>query len=235
MKKTIILMAILLLALQSAAAEVVIFDLYETDMTYEDGKLLVTKQLRLKNTGTNPIIPGEIHFKISQEYKDSSVAAAITDFEVVNKYDKRLDSRQVVTDKETDLIFTVWDPLLPNFYYDMTMTYALEFDPKGVLFYQVILPEERTTIPIRSAATTFNLPKRYHITYFSPDGDVEAGKEVNSVSWDVKGAYHVEYSVVPFPRLGFKAVNAFWVLIILLFLLNLFFRMKKKARTARYS
>jgi hypothetical protein len=120
--------------------------------------------------------------------------------------------------------------LLPDFFYDMTMTYDLPFDPRGILFYQVVLPEERTTIPIKTTTTTFNLPKRYHVTYVAPDGDVKAEKEVNTVTWNVKDAYQVEYSLVPFPRLGFKAVNAFWILIIILFLINLVFRLRKRAR-----
>ncbi|MBD3209376.1 hypothetical protein GF367_03070 [Candidatus Woesearchaeota archaeon] len=235
MKTTIFIMSALLLLslLPLAAAEVVVFDEYDTTMDYQQGKLSVTKHLRLKNVGPNPIIPGEIHFKVSQERKGESSAPTIDSFSVVNKYNKELDTRQYASDTEVDLVFTVWDPLLPDFFYDMTMTYSLDFDPRGVLFYQVVLPEERTTIPISKATTTFNLPKRYHVTYLAPEGEVAAAKEVTSVTWKVKDSYAVEYSVVPFPRLGFKAVNVFWILIIILFLLNLFFRLKKKAQAAR--
>ena len=218
-----------------AAAEVVVFDHYDTTMTYKDGTLQVSKQLRLKNIGDNPIIPGEIHFKISKEQKGASVAPTIENFKVTDKFGKELDTRQFATDKEVDLVFTVWDPLLPEFFYDMTMSYELDFKPKGVLFYQVALPEERTTIPIKSASTTFKLPKRYHITYLRPaEGETQTSADgMSAVTWDEKTSYDVEYSVIPFPRLGFKAVNMFWILIIILFLINLFFRMKKKAQMAR--
>lgn len=231
---TILVFAALLFALPLAAAEVVVFDHYSTTMSYEDDTLHVVKQLRLKNTGDNPIIPGEIHFKISKEQKGSSIAPVIANFKVVNKFNKELETRQYATDKEVDLVFTVWDPLLPDFFYDMTMSYDLQFKPRGVLFHQVMLPEERTTIPVEESTTVFELPKRYHITYLSPQGgDIESTKDFSKVTWDEKAAYNVEYSVVPFPRLGFKAVNTFWILIIILFLVNLFFRMKKKAQLAR--
>ncbi len=217
-----------------ATAEVVVFDHYDTIMNYEDGKLQINKQLRLKNIGNNPIIPGEIHFKISKEHKGNTVAPTVENFVVTDKFGKELDTRQFSTDSEVDLVFTVWDPLLPDFFYDMTMSYELDFKPRGVLFYQVVLPEEKTTIPIKDSTTTFELSKKYHITYLSPsEGEIDSVKGKNTVTWDEKSSFNVEYSVIPFPRLGFKAVNAFWIIIIILFLVNLFFRMKKKARMAR--
>ncbi len=236
MKKFTILSFLLLLSLvliPLAAAEVVVFDNYGSTMTYKNGKLFVTKELRLKNVGPNPIIPGEVHFKISKDFKGNPVAPVIGNFKVSNANGNVLETRQVSTSQEVDLIFTIWEPLLPGFYYDMVMTYELEFDPKGVLFYNVVLPEERTTIPIKKSTTTFKLPKKYHVTYLSPDGVVSSENDATTVEWDVKDAYQVEYSVVPFPRLGFKAVNAFWILIIVLFMINLILRMRKKSRMAQ--
>lgn len=234
MKKLILFVVVLftLLLLPFCAAEVIVFDQYSTAMTLDDGKLIVTKHLRLKNVGTNPIIPGEIHFKISQENKKGNAAPAVEEFSVIDKFGKKLETRKFSTDSEVDLVFTIWDPLLPQFIYEMTMTYELPFKPKGVLFYHIVLPEEKTTIPVKASSTTFTLPKRYHVTYYSPEGEVSSEKAGKTLSWDVKDVYYVEYSIVPFPRLGIKAVNVFWSLIILLFLVNLFFRMKKKAQLA---
>ena len=232
--KTVILSVIMLLLLSVSvvSAEVIVFDKYDTKTTLKDGKLIVTKELRLRNVGPNPIIPGEVHFKLSQETKKGVEAPEIEGFSVVDKFGKKLDTREYDSAEGADLVFTVWDPLLPNFVYEMTMTYEISFKPKGVLFYHVLLPEERTTIPVKESSTEFTLPKRYHVTYFSPDGETYSEKDGNVVNWDVKDAYYVEYSVVPFPRLGIKGVNVFWTLIIILFLVNLFFRMKKKARLA---
>lgn len=232
-KKLLIVSLLLLLLLPTVFAEVVVFEYYNTQMDYKNGKLYVSKDLRLKNVGSSPIIPGEIHFKISKDEKGEPVAPVIGNFKVVNKFDKELETKQYSSDDEVDLVFTVWDPLLPNFFYDMTMTYELEYAPNGVLFYQIMLPEERTTIPVRSTETVFHLPKKYHVTYLSPDGEVSSETDTTAVAWDIKEAYQVEYSVVPFPRTGIRAVNLFWILIIVLFLLNLILRLRKKSRMAR--
>lgn len=225
-------MMLLLLSCSLASAEVIVFDKYDTQTTLKDGNLIVTKQLRLRNVGPNPIIPGEVHFKISQESRKGLIAPDVEGFSVVDKFGKTLDTRKFATDSEVDLVFTVWDPLLPSFVYEMTMSYEIPFKAKGILFYHLLLPEERTTIPVKQSSTQFTLPKRYHVTYFSPDGEVSSEKEGKVITWDIKDAYYVEYSVVPFPRIGIKAVNVFWTLIIILFLLNLFLKMKKKARMA---
>lgn len=232
MKKFIIGLILFAMILPIISGEVVVFEKYDTTMTYNNGKLLVTKELRLKNIGDNPIIPGEIHFKISRQEKDKEVAPKIDKFSVKDKFGKELETRTIKTDKETDLVFTVWDPLLPDFFYDMTMTYELEFNPKGVLFYQVLLPEEKTTIPIKSAKSTFVLPKKFHVTY-APEGEVSSEEGHPTVVWNTKDKYEVEYSVVPFPRTGLKGAHVFWILIILIFLINLIFRLKKKAQIER--
>ncbi|MFP4523847.1 MAG: hypothetical protein ACLFO2_00830 [Candidatus Woesearchaeota archaeon] len=231
-KSTILAMLALLhlLVVPFVAADVVVFQNYDTTMEYEDGSLKVTKELRLKNVGSSPIIPGEVHFKLSKDRDGEPVAPEVTGFEVTDRFGNDLDTSKHVSQDQVNLIFTIWDPLLPDFYYDMTMTYELEFKPKGILFYHVVLPEEKTTIPIKGATTTFELPAHYHITHASGDSEVGSSDGVTTATWDEKGNYDVEYSVIPFPRLGFRAVNAFWALIIVLFLLNLFYRMKKKAR-----
>jgi hypothetical protein len=223
---------IMLLCIPFSSAEVVLFEKYDTTMTLESGKLFVTKDLRIKNIGGNPIIPGEVHFKISKEEKGKTIAPIVSSFVVRDRFDKELDTRVITTDREVSLIFTIWDPLLPDFFYDMKMTYELEFKPKGVLFYQVALPEERTTIPISKAITRFEIPKSYHVTY-APGGTVGSENDKRYVSWDGKENYEVEYSVVPLPLLSFKASHIFWILIILIFLVNLAIRFRKKAHLAR--
>lgn len=234
MKRKSTLLAVIallhLLVLPLAAAEVVVFQKYDTTMEYKDGTLHVTKELRLKNTGSSPIIPGEVHFKLSKEKDGEAIPPEVSNFEVVDRYGNDLDTQKHVSKKEVDLVFNVWDPLLPDFFYDMTMTYDIEFKPRGILFYHIVLPEEKTTIPIKGATTTLKLPEHYHVTYASGDSEVSSEEGATAATWDEKGNYNVEYSVIPFPRLGFRAVNAFWALIIVLFLLNLFYRMKKKAR-----
>jgi len=76
----------------SASAEIVVFEDYKTTYTMKGDTLSVVKNLRLMNVGSSPIIPGEIHFKISKDEGDSSVPPQIHNFQVINKFNKRLSN-----------------------------------------------------------------------------------------------------------------------------------------------
>lgn len=227
MKKTTVLGVMLLLLLvfmPLVSAEVVVFSKYDSSYNLVDGKLIVSKILRLKNVGDAPIIPGEIHFKLSQDGSDDPLV--VEQFTAQNKDGKELDTKLVTTDSQTSLVFTVWDPLLPDFFYDVDMEYEIDFNPRGILFYSVILPEEKTTIPIRDSSVKIVLPKAYHFTY-APDADISTTDEGRVASWLNAKEIQFEYSVVPLPKLGFRAVNAFWIILMLIFLVQLFLKFRK--------
>jgi hypothetical protein len=217
-KNVIILVLILVFLASSTFADIVVFEQYHTSFTLEGNSLFVEKKLKLKNVGPSPIIPGEIHFKISQSKGDESIAPRINNFEVINRYDKKLDSKQIKTDGKMDLVFTVWDPLLPKFTYDLTMRYEIDFNPSGIIFYQIDIPEEKTTIPIRSSKTEFFLPKKYSITY-APEGKVEIRDDKKIISWDTISNLNFEYSIIPMPKTGVPMVNIFWIIVIVLLLI----------------
>ncbi len=128
---------------------------------------------------------------------------------------------------QVDLVFTLWDPLLPGFYHDLTMTYEMEFKPKGVLFYEISIPTEKTTIPIQNINTEFKIPKKYHVTY-APGMEVAKDGSNTIIKFSDNSNLVFEYSIIPFPRTGLKAVNIFWIVLILLFVINLIIRIKKK-------
>lgn len=202
---------------QAAIADIVVFDSYKNTYTMEKDNLHVTKHLRLKNVGTSPIIPGEIHFKISQDDGEGPSAPGVNNFVVENKYGQKLDTRQIKKETEMDLVFTIWDPLLPQFFYDFTMEYDITFDPKGLMFYSIDIPQEKTTISVRQSETEFIIPKRYFVT-FAPDAEVESSGENKVIRWEDDSNLQFEYSIVPMPRMGFPAVNLFWALVICLLL-----------------
>ncbi len=225
----IVSVVLCLLFLSPAYSEVIVFDNYDSTFMIKGGKLIVEKELRLKNVGNSPIIPGEIHFKISQEgTKDD--APQIDNYVAINSEGKELDTQLIRTEKEASLIFTVWDPLLPGFFYDVTMTYEFDFRPKGVLFYSVILPEERTTIPIKNFQSTVILSKSNHFTY-APDADVESTDRGREAIWESPTVIDFEYSVIPIPKLGFKAVNLFWIVIMFILVIQLFLKVRKLRRS----
>lgn len=225
----IMLVSFLVFVTPSIATEVIVFDKYDTTFTLKGGKLIVEKQLRLKNVGNSPIIPGEIHFKISQE-GTKNAAPEISNYVAVNAENKELDTQFIRTDNEASLVFTVWDPLLPNFFYDVTMRYEFDFNPKGVLFYSVILPQERTTIPIKQYESTVVLSKANHFTY-APGAQIQTSENGREATWDEQTAIDFEYSIIPIPKLGFKAVNLFWIIIMLLLVVQLFLKVRKLRRS----
>ncbi|MCA9477942.1 MAG: hypothetical protein KC535_02230 [Nanoarchaeota archaeon] len=206
----------------------IVFDNYASTYTLSGGKLLVEKQLRLKNVGNSPIIPGEIHFKISQEGSKDTVPE-VSQYVARNGDGNELDTQLIKTANDASLVFTVWDPLLPGFFYDVTMSYEIDFRPKGVLFYSVNLPEERTTIPIKKFESTVILPKRDHFTY-APDAEVSSTEKGREATWSEQSAIDFEYSIIPLPKLGFKAVNLFWIVIMVVLVVQLFVKMRKLRR-----
>jgi len=210
---------------------VVVFDKYKTIYTLEGDTLRVHKSLRLMNIGANPIIPGEIHFKLSQQQDNDLVLADIEYLEITDHYERKIDSKQVKGQKELDIIFTIWDPLLPAFHYDFQMQYEIEFDPKGILFYEINIPTERTTIKIKNRETDFLLPKRYHITY-APEASVENADGARVIKWTETPNLEFEYSYLPLPRLGIRMVNVFWIILISISLLYLVFRFFKARKLA---
>jgi hypothetical protein len=229
--KLTVLALILFSLCGTAFAEVIVFENYQTTLEYKDNKLIVHKSMRLKNVGGNPIIPGEIHFKLSEDSKKGSVAPKVTSFVVKDHFNNDLETRKVDSTNQVDLVFTLWDPLLPGFYHDLTMDYEMEFKPKGVLFYEISIPTEKTTIPIQNVKTEFLLPKNLHITY-APGMEVASDADNRIVRFSDNNNLVFEYSIIPFPRTGLKAVNIFWSVLILLFLVNLIARIRNKRRTA---
>ena len=213
----IVLLIMAVLSLQGVAAEVVVFEAYDTTFSYADGRLTVNKELTLKNVGDSPIIPGEIHFKISGKDGDELYPLEVSDFAAEGKRGKVLDTRKVEADSSTELIFTIWDPLLPKFTYDMSLSYSVSFKPKGILFYNMMIPVERTTIPIKKAETTVELPKRFHVTH-APEAEVQGAGPKRSLTWDkVSEDLRLEYTPLPLPNMGVRMVNVFWVAIIIVF------------------
>jgi hypothetical protein len=192
------------LVLPLASANVIVFDEYVTGYTVKGNSLIVEKSLRLTNVGDGPIIPGEIHFKVSTDGLKG--APEVENYNAINNRDgSDLDTQLIKNADQTSLIFTVWEPLLPGFFVDVQMTYEMDFKPKGLLFYSVSLPQEETTIPINQYGSEVILPRRFHITY-APNGEVIRGDD------------------------GFKAVNLFWIIIMLIFVVQLFLKVRKLRR-----
>ncbi len=220
--KVMVYIVMIILTLQFALGEVVVFSNYETTTTLRDDRLHIEREITLQNVGSNPIIPGELHFRIHELKEGKHVASQIRNLEVYNDYGQEMNNRKVEGDDETQLVVSLWEPVLPQFSYKIYMTYDIMFETKGILFYELVVPVEETTIPIRNSENMIHIPSRYHVTN-APDAQVrmieKEGNEYSEVNWEGKKQMPVEYSVLPLPRLGIKAVNLFWGVIIIITLI----------------
>jgi hypothetical protein len=214
------------LFMQFAAAEVVEFKNYATKSTLQPGELHIEREIILQNVGSNPIIPGELHFKLHEVSKGEKIASKVSNLGARNiDINKELKSHMIEGREETDLVVSVWEPVLPKFTYRVSLAYDLEFAPKGILFYEIKVPVEETTIPIRQNVQSLYLPASYHVTY-APDATVTletvGSQKYRVVTWQNRKEMIVEYSYLPLPKLGIRAVNVFWSVIIVTLLIATF-------------
>jgi len=217
---------VLCLVMASVSAEVVVFKSYETQSKLDSGTLRINREIILQNVGSNPIIPGELHFKLHEIKKKAKTGSIVNNLGAKNDFDKELKTRKIESKEETDLVVSVWEPVLPKFTYSVLLSYDLVFKPKGIFFYEIKVPLEETTIPIKSQKQSLYLPSKYHVTY-APDAEVkvvpEGGTKYRVVTWENREEMIVEYTLLPLPKLGIRAVNVFWIVLIIILLISTFF------------
>ena len=215
-----------------AGADIVVFSNYKTTTTLKEDRLHVEREVTIQNLDSNPIIPGELHFRIHELDGGERVPSQIENFRAYNEHDMEMDAEKVEGDGETELVVSMWEPILPNFNYNIYMSYDIVFEPRGLLFHELVVPMEDTTIPIRNIESSFHLPSNYHVTH-AQDAAVRKiereGEVYSEIRWDGERQMNIEYSVLPLPRLGTKAVNIFWGTIIIITLI-LSFVLQRKLR-----
>jgi len=226
-------LAFIFILISGAAADVLIFDKYDTVSRVEGNTITIEREMTLTNVARNPVIPGELHFRLYQQDGSSRRTIKVSDFTATNERGQALSTKIVNRPDETDLAVTIWDPMLPGFSYTFRVRYVMEFEPSGLLFYELRIPREDTTIPIKAAKQTVILRDRYHVTY-APDTEVSKLSGNTVVSWAGQNEGQViEYSALPLPRIAIgsfamRAVNIFWGAIILALLGFFGFSMKRR-------
>lgn len=214
------LFALSLLLVSGVSAEVLIFDKYDTVSRVDGDTITIEREMTLTNVARNPVIPGELHFRLYQQDGSERRTIKVSDFTASNDRGQALSTKIVNRPDETDLAVTIWDPMLPGFSYTFRISYIIEFDPSGLLFYELRIPREDTTIPIKNAKQTVVLENKYHVTY-APDTAVSKLSGNTVVSWTGQvESQIIEYSALPLPRirlgsLALRAVNVFWGIIII--------------------
>lgn len=230
MRCGVIVCLCILLVLPYAFAEIIVFTTYETSTTLQDGVLHIERSIVLKNVGGAPVIPGELHFKLHELLKDQEIGPEIRNLKASDQYKTELRSNIVRTNSQTDLIISVWNPLLPDFSYPLSMSYDFVFEPKGLLFYEISVPQEETTIPILISSNKFLLPDKYKVT-FAPNASVDNVNGFSIVSWAGRDSMSIEYSKIPLPRLPIKGVNVFWISLIVLLLVPFVLKIVRLVRS----
>jgi hypothetical protein len=221
---------VLLLFLPLVSADIIVFTAYDTSTTLSDGFLHIERSIVLKNVGGAPVIPGELHFKLHELVKDKEIGPEIRNLRASDQYNTDLRSNIVRTDSQTDLIVSVWNPLLPDFSYPLTLSYDFVFEPRGLLFYEISVPQEETTIPIMVSSNKFLLPEKYKVT-FAPNASIDNVNGFSVVSWGGRDAMAIEYSKIPLPKLPVKGVNVFWITLIVLLLIPFMLKIIRLVRS----
>lgn len=233
---TIIAVFALLILIPSVSANVLVFSEYDTEATITQDRIHIERDVTIRNNGQSPIIPGELHFRFFEEQGDTTQSILVSNVEATSSTGDELNTRSVDRGNEQDVSVQIWNPLLPGFEYSFTMSYDIEFETSGILFHEISLPREQTTVPIVNEQTRFILEDDYYVTY-APDTEVNQITGNSVVEWGSDTDQRVvEYSRIPFPRTGLRAVNVFWIAIILallaVFMLG-FLRQRSEPRKKR--
>jgi hypothetical protein len=225
-----LIVIVLAILSSSVLANVVIFEEYETKNILDKGTLKVEKNINIKNRGTNPIIPGELHFKVYEYKGKKQVASNIDNLYAHNNYNK-LSAQVIRSGDFSDVVVDVWNPLLPDFEIPVTITYDLKYNQKGILFHELNFPVEETTVPVDSSSIKLFLPKNFFITY-APKATITEDSMYKIVEWE-NPDYDVslEYTRLPMPKMPFKFSTMFWLTVIFILVgvtvyLNFFFKKK---------
>jgi hypothetical protein len=209
--------------------DVIVFSNYNTKAEItESGKLHIVKELTLKNVGRSPIIPGELHFRMYEENSKGDTPSKITGFSAKGHYNDDLSVKKLDYASQTELVIDIWEPILPDFIYNFKMEYDVDFVPRGILFYDLVLPDEKTTIPIQNQVYELTVPSNKHITY-TVGGKVSN----NKVLWQNVVSPQVEYSILPIPKLPIRGVNVFWFSVIFLLCFILAMKLFKREENVR--
>lgn len=212
---TIVLILFALLMFPLVNANVLVFSNYDTQATITEDRIEIEREVTIKNNGQAPIIPGELHFRFFEQEGDEKQSILIDNVAAESQTGETLRTRSVDRGDEQDVSVQVWNPLLPGFDYTFTMRYDIMFETEGLLFHEISLPREQTTVAIENERTRFYLDDKYHVTY-APRTEVSSMTGMSVVEWSPNEDQRtVEYSRIPFPQTGVRGVNVFWITIIL--------------------
>jgi hypothetical protein len=218
------------------AYEVEQFTQYDSTITVlDENKIEIKKQIAIRNVHDSGIIPGQVEFKIFNA--DSEHPLHISEYSAVNRYGDDIRSRVVTTNEYSSIVLDIFQPILPGFEYEITLTYVIEYDPSGIFFKRVEIPlKESTRVPILSGEVFIEVPEGKYFTYLSYENEnstVEGNMASFSLSEDTPDILIFEYSFIPLKFGPLAGSLVFWALVNVILLIILGMEVKREVRKLR--
>ncbi len=232
-RKLVIFFFMLMLASTVFSYEVEQFTNYDSTITIlEDNRIKIEKQISIRNIHDAGIIPGQVEFKIFNA--DSNQPLTIVEYSAINRYGEDIRSKLFTTSDYTSIILDIFQPILPGFEYDITLSYVIEYEPSGIFFKRVEIPlKENTRVPILEGDVLIEIPQGRYFTYLSYEHENTSFVENQaafSLEKDSPGVLIFEYSFIPLKFGGLAGSLVFWSLVNVILLIILGFEVKKQLR-----
>lgn len=212
------------------------FTTYDSTITIlDDNKIKVEKQLSIRNVHDAGIIPGQVEFKIFNS--DSNNPINIVEYSAKNRYGDDIRSKLLSTSDFSSIVLDIFQPILPGFEYDITLTYVMEYNPSGIFFKRVEIPlKEDTRVPILAGDVLIEVPESRYFTYLSYENEnttIQSNSASFSLQQDTPDFLIFEYSFIPLKVGPLAGSLVFWSLVNIVLLVILGLEVKKQLRKLR--
>ena len=213
---------LLFFSLSYSYAQVQEFSKYDTTFTiYGNNTLEVEKHIKIKNTHTMGIIPGEMEFIVENAKK-----FRVTSLQAVDSFENSLNTRIVEYSNRTQLEVDVEYPILPGFEYEFFITYTVDFNRNGIFFKTLEVPIVKSSIPTQETNTYIQIPQSYHLTYSSENYSQITNTKI--LIGNSSSSYtHIEYSSIPIKVNGIRGVYVFWISILVILVSFVLFSIRR--------
>lgn len=208
------------------------FSKYHSVVNFSDSeKIVITKQLALKNNYDKSILPGQIEFRIGKGTQDSVTSANLENIKAYDSNGKNISYTIREYEDYSSLILDIYYPLLPKFEYKFTLEYELEFESSGIFFKSLQVPLKESSIPIEDGTFEVYLPKN---TYFTHLGELDEFATIrkNHGIWELKdnlpNSVEFEYSFIPIRTSFMRGSYLFWIIINVLMFGFLVYEIRKE-------
>ncbi len=207
------------------------FSKYHSVVNFSEDKIIISKDLALKNNYDRTILPGQIEFRVGKGTQDSVTSANLQNIIILDNDGNNISYSVRENLDYTSLILDIYYPLLPQFEYKFFLQYELKFQASGIFFKSLEVPLKETSIPIEDGIFEVHLPKNSRFTY-TGDLNEYVSIEKNVGIWELgdnlPNSVEFEYSFIPIRTSFMRGSYLFWIIINLLMFAFLVFEIRKE-------